>query len=231
MAHSTTSSLKRWPKPVRIVLVRPRLFLSILAGFGVAAVLPLYVSELRGVTRFLVGWDVGVGLYLLLALRMVANSGIADIHREAMRQDEGSFAILLLTIVSAAASVGAMIAWLELATRAEAFAPAGLVLMLLTIILSWSFIQIMFALHYAYQYYSVHDQAGDGLVFPHDPEPTYWDFIYFAFAIGTSTQVSDVEVTSKRIRRTVTAHGIVAFFFNVTVIALTVGLVGDAIQN
>ncbi|MGB6906792.1 MAG: DUF1345 domain-containing protein, partial [Methyloceanibacter sp.] len=124
MAHSKTSSLKRWPKPVRIVLVRPRLFLSILAGFGVAAVLPLYVSELRGVTRFLVGWDVGVGLYLLLALRMVANSGIADIHREAMRQDEGSFAILLLTIVSAAASVGAMIAWLELATRAEAFAPA-----------------------------------------------------------------------------------------------------------
>ncbi|MGB6967629.1 MAG: hypothetical protein WBD76_00005, partial [Methyloceanibacter sp.] len=64
MAHSKTSSLKRWPKPVRIVLVRPRLFLSILAGFGVAAVLPLYVSELRGVTRFLVGWDVGVGLYL-----------------------------------------------------------------------------------------------------------------------------------------------------------------------
>ncbi|MGB6426552.1 MAG: DUF1345 domain-containing protein [Methyloceanibacter sp.] len=231
MAHSTTSSLKRWPKPVRIVLVRPRLFLSILAGFGVAAVLPLYVSELRGVTRFLVGWDVGVGLYLVLALRMVANSGIADIHREAMRQDEGSFAILLLTIVSAAASVGAMIAWLELATRAEAFAPAGLVLMLLTIILSWSFIQIMFALHYAYEYYATHEETGGGLIFPHDPEPTYWDFIYFAFAIGTSTQVSDVEVTSKRIRRTVTAHGMVAFFFNVTVIALTVGLVGDAIQN
>ena len=56
---------------------------------------------------------------------------------------------------------------------------------------------------------------------------TYWDFVYFAFAIGTATQVSDVEISSKRIRRT----GIVSFFFNVMVIALTVGLVGDAIQN
>jgi uncharacterized membrane protein len=66
---------------------------------------------------------------------------------------------------------------------------------------------------------------------PHDPEPTYWDFVYLAFSIGTATQVSDVEISSKRIRRTVTLHGIVSFFFNVTVIALTVGLVGDAIQN
>jgi uncharacterized membrane protein len=69
------------------------------------------------------------------------------------------------------------------------------------------------------------------LIFPGDPEPTYWDFVYLAFSISTATQVSDVEISSKRIRRTVTVHGIVAFLFNVTVIALTVGLVGDAIQN
>jgi uncharacterized membrane protein len=70
------------------------------------------------------------------------------------------------------------------------------------------------------------------LIFPGDPEPTtYWDFVYLSFSIGTATQVSDVEISSNRIRRTVTVHGIVAFFFNVTMIALTVGLVGDAIQN
>lgn len=69
------------------------------------------------------------------------------------------------------------------------------------------------------------------MIFPRDPEPDYWDFVYLAFSIGTATQVSDVEVSSKRIRRTATVHGIVAFFFNVTVIALTVGLVGDAVQN
>ena len=107
----------------------------------------------------------------------------------------------------------------------------GLAFLLLTIMLSWAFIQTMFALHYAHEFYSEHHKTGGGLIFPHDPEPTYWDFVYFAFAIGTATQVSDVEISSKRIRRTVTVHGIVSFFFNVTVIALTVGLVGDAIQN
>ena len=226
-----TTKTRKWPLLLRIVSARPRLFLSILAGFAVGALLPLYVTELRGVTRFLVAWDFGVGLYLILAFWMIAHSGVREIHRQYFAQDEGGFAILVLTIVSACASVGAVFAWLEIATRAETFALPGLVFLLLTIMLSWAFIQTMFALHYAHEFYSEHHKTGGGLIFPHDPEPTYWDFVYFAFAIGTATQVSDVEITSKRIRRTVTVHGIVSFFFNVTVIALTVGLVGDAIQN
>jgi len=222
---------KKWPLPLRIISARPRLLLSILAGFAVGALLPVYVSELRGVTRFLVAWDFGVGLYLILAFWMIAHSGVREIHRQYLAQDEGGFAILVLTIVSACASVGAVFAWLEVATRAETFALPGLVFLLLTIMLYWAFIQTMFALHYAHEFYAEHHKTGGGLIFPHDPEPTYWDFVYFAFAIGTATQVSDVEIVSKRIRRTVTVHGIVSFFCNVTVIALTVGLVGDAIQN
>ena len=90
--------------------------LSILAGLGVVALLPLFDDDLRGVTRFLVGWDVGVGLYLVLALRMIATSTVTHIHRQSLLQDEG-FAILVLTIISAAASVGAVFAWLESAHR------------------------------------------------------------------------------------------------------------------
>ena len=205
--------------------------MSILAGFAVGALLPLYVTELRGVTRFLVAWDFGVGLYLILAFWMIAHSGVTEIHRQSLAQDEGGFAILVLTIVSACASVGAVFTWLEIATRAETFALPGLAFLLLTIMMSWAFIHTMFALHYAHEFYAEHHKTGGGLIFPRDPEPTYWDFVYLAFSIGTATQVSDVEISSKRIRRTVTLHGIVSFFFNVTVIALTVGLVGDAIQN
>lgn len=205
--------------------------MSILAGFAVGALLPLYVTELRGVTRFLVAWDFGVGLYLILAFWMIAHSGVTEIHRQSLAQDEGGFAILVLTIVSACASVGAVFTWLEIATRAETFALPVLAFLLLTIMMSWAFIHTMFALHYAHEFYAEHHKTGGGLIFPRDPEPTYWDFVYLAFSIGTATQVSDVEISSKRIRRTVTLHGIVSFFFNVTVIALTVGLVGDAIQN
>ena len=221
----------KWPLPLRIISARPRLFLSILAGFVVGALLPLYVTELRGVTRFLVAWDFGVGLYLILAFRMIARSGVREIHRQYLAQDEGGFAILVLTIVSACASVGAVFTWLEIATRAETFALPGLAFLLLTIMMSWAFIHTMFALHYAHEFYAEHHKTGGGLIFPRDHKPTYWDFVYLAFSIGTATQVSDVEISSKRIRRTVTLHGIVSFFFNVTVIALTVGLVGDAIQN
>jgi uncharacterized membrane protein len=172
--------------PVRIIVARPRLFLSILAGIAVGVLLPLYVSELRGVTRFLVAWDFGVGLYLILAFWMIAHSGVREIHRQYLAQDEGGFAILLLTIVSACASVGAVFAWLEIATRAETFAAPGLVFLLLTIMLSWAFIQTMFALHYAHEFYAEHDHSktGGGLIFPQDPEPTYWDFVYLAFSMA-----------------------------------------------
>jgi uncharacterized membrane protein len=217
--------------PLRIVMVRPRLLLSLLAGFAVVALLPMLPGDLRGVTRFLVGWDVGVGLYLVLAYWMIANSDLAHIHRQSMLQDEGSFVILVLTVVSAAISVGAVFAWLEMASRAETFTPHGIVLLFFTIVLSWGLIHTMFALHYAHEFYAEHHKNGGGLIFPGDPEPTYWDFVYFAFGIGTATQVSDVEITSKKIRRIVTMHGIVAFFFNVTVIALTVSIAGDAIQS
>jgi uncharacterized membrane protein len=229
MTKASLTTQRRWP--LSILWARPRLLISILVGIAVAVLLPYYFGDLPGVTQFLVSWDVGVGLYLVLAYWMIAHSTVVEIHRQYFLQDEGGLAILVLTIVSAAASVGAVFGWIEMATRAETFSMHGLVLMLLTITLSWAFIHTMFALHYAHEYYAEHQPKGGGLIFPRDHEPDYWDFVYLAFSIGTATSVSDVEVTSKRIRRTVTLHGIVAFFFNVTVIALTVGLVGDAVQR
>jgi uncharacterized membrane protein len=231
MTKASLTTQRKWPMPLRVLLARPRLLVSILIGLCVVALLPLYSEQFRGVTRVLVGWDIGVALYLLLAFWMIATSDVAQIHRQSLAEDEGSFAILVLTIVSAAASVGAVFGWLEYATRAETFTAPGLLFLLVTIMLSWTFIHTMFALHYAHEYYAEHGKRGGGLIFPRDHEPDYWDFVYLAFSIGTATSVSDVEVTSKRIRRTVTLHGIVAFFFNVTVIALTVGLVGDAVQR
>jgi uncharacterized membrane protein len=231
MVKKASAPRSKWPEPVRIVMARPRLFLSILTGIAVGALLPLYFSDLRGVTRLLVGWDVGVALYLMLAFWMIAHSSAGQTHRQSFRQDEGDVAILVGTVVAATASIGAVIAWIEAATRAETFAPASIAFLIVTILLSWAFIHTMFALHYAHEFYGAATKKGGGLIFPHDPEPDYWDFVYLAFSIGTSFEVSDVAITSKRIRRTVMVHGIVSFFFNVTLIALSVGLVGDAIQN
>lgn len=230
MAKTKPEERKR-PYPVRVVVAHPRLFISLAVGVAVAVILPLYVSELRGVTRFLVAWDLGVLFYLALAFWMIAHASALETHQQSPLQDDGGAAILLGTIVAAMASVGAVFSWLESATRAETFAPVGLAFLFVTILLSWAFIHTMFALHYAREFYATNGGKGGGLIFPHCPKPDYWDFVYLAFSIGTSFEVSDVAITSKRIRRTVMVHGIVSFFFNVTLIALSVGIAGDAIQN
>ena len=98
-----------------------------------------------------------------------------------------------------------------------------------TIVLSWVFIHTIFALHYAHDYYGEHGNKQSGLNFPGDDTPDYWDFVYFSLVIGMTAQVSDVAVASKLIRRTVTAHGIVSFFFNVALLALMVNVAASAI--
>lgn len=181
-------------------------------------------------SRLLIGWDSGVALYLALVIVMILRSDPDRVRRESPLQDEGRIAIPILTVTAGMASLGAIIFWLRTATESESIQPGILGLLFMTIVLSWLFIHMMFALHYAHEYYAEHRGQGGGLRFPDGGDPGYWDFIYFAFAIGTATQVSDVAVTSTRIRRTVTAHGMVAFVFNVTMIALTVSIAGDAIS-
>ena len=81
-----------------------------------------------------------------------------------------------------------------------------------TVVLSWAFTHTIFALHYAHGFYGEHLRKS-GLKFPGEGQPDYWDFIYFAFVIGMTFQVSDVAITNKSIRRTVVAHGALSFFF------------------
>jgi uncharacterized membrane protein len=66
-----------------------------------------------------------------------------------------------------------------------------------------------------------------GLIFPRTTSPTIWDFLYFSLVVGLTSQVSDVAVTSKVIRRVVALHGVLSFFFNLTILALTVNMISN----
>jgi len=175
----------------------------------------------------LVGWDVCVALYLVLVSHVMSSCGVEQIRERAAREDEGQKTILVLTVAAALASLGAIVA--ELGSSAgTAQRPAHVGLAALTILLSWAFIHAIFALHYAHEFYD--DTAGGGMAFPGgEAEPDYWDFAYFSFVIGMTSQVSDVAVTSKQIRRTVAAHGVVSFVFNAALLALTVNIAASAI--
>jgi len=212
------------PLLVRIVRIRPRLFISLGIGALVTAVLTLF-TDWRLATRLLVGWDIDVGLYLALVAHLMTRDDVERIRARAAVEDEGQFAILVLTVVAALASVGAIFAELGIGTGRR---PAHVVLAALTILLSWAFIHTIFALHYAHEFYD--EDIGGGLAFPGgDTEPDYWDFVYFSFVVGMTSQVSDVGVTHKEIRRTVAAHGVVSFVFNAALLALTVNIAASAI--
>jgi uncharacterized membrane protein len=185
------------------------------------------LTDWRLATRLLVGWDISAGLYLALVAHMMSVSSIHRIRGRAAREDEGQAAILVLTVTAALASLGAIVAELGSAVGTNR-RPSHVVLAVLTILLSWAFIHAIFALHYAHEFYD--ETEGGGLAFPGgDLEPDYWDFVYFSFVVGMTSQVSDVCITSKRIRRVVTAHGVIAFVFNVALLALTVNIAASAI--
>ena len=214
---------RKLPKPVRVVYARPRTFLSILIGIVAFFLLP---GSLRLVTRLLVGWDIFVTFYLVLAYVMMFRCSPARIKHNAVMEDDGRFLILMVTALGAFASIAAIVFELGASGRS---APQ-LALATVTIALSWAAVHTGFALHYAHDYYR--GVTPGGLQFPsgdqHD-HADYWDFVYFSFVIGMTAQVSDVGVTDKVIRRTATAHGIVSFVFNTALVALMVNIAASAI--
>jgi len=222
------SHRRRLTYPLRVIWARPRLFISAAVGLIVIALLPHAWSI---PTRMLCGWDAGIALYLLLVYRLMARTEAGHIRARAASEDEGRVAILVLTVFAALASLGAILGELgtgQVTGHPVARTPAQLVLATVTIALSWGFIHTIFALHYAHDYYG---DRGDKrcLAFPGGDAPDYWDFVYFSFVIGMTSQVSDVAVASRPMRRTVAAHGIVSFFFNVALLALTVNIAASAI--
>jgi uncharacterized membrane protein len=233
--------LWRW---IRVARARPRLFLAILLGLAIAALAP---SGWRPATRALAGWDTALCVYLAFAFRLMSGCDANHIRRRAAVQDEGRFTILVLVVLSALASLVAILAELSAANRQ----PAQLALAGATILLSWTFMHTIFALHYAHEYYGERAAAkaaekaagkagdagtekagqGGGFSFPQEETPDYWDFMYFSFVIGMTSQVSDVAVTSRPLRRLVAVHGVVSFIFNVTLLALLVNIAAGAISS
>jgi uncharacterized membrane protein len=208
-----------------MLLARPRLFFSVLVGVGVALLLPGTVVQLA-VTRVIVGWNVGAILYLLLALTMMFGSSHEQMRIRAVQEDEGKIAVLLGVVMAALMCIGAIVAELSLVKDLQGPSRyAHVVLAGLTIATSWGFTHTMFALHYAHDYYltAMRGQHG-GLDFPGGQAPDYGDFLYFSLIVGTSAQTADVGLSSRKMRRTCTAHCVLAFFFNTTLLALTINI-------
>jgi uncharacterized membrane protein len=226
-----TRAPRRPPLPIRIARMHDKLVTAALFGVAVAVLTWLAPHALRVPTRLLLGWDVGVALYLYMTVATILPAKVESIRKRAAEQDEGAFTILALSVGTTVASLVAIAMLLADSKHAAgSVAAAQVALAATTILLSWFFMHTIFALHYAHEYYGERrDGIIGGLNFPGDKEPAYWDFLYFSLVIGMTSQVSDVAITSKVIRRMAAVHGVLSFFFNVTVLALTVNIVSNLI--
>lgn len=225
MTQIPVHSDKSKPLLMRLVLARPRLFICFAIGLLTTFWIPETLAQ-RTITKAIIGWNVGACAYLLLAARLMFWSTHERMRTRALQHDEGRILVLVFVVTAALMCIGAIVAQLAVVKDLHGtLRYAHISLAGLTIVTSWAFTQVMFALHYAHDYYvtEVHGEHG-GLEFPGGHPPDYGDFLYFASVIGTSGQTADVSFTSRKMRRTGMVHCILAFFFNTTLVALTINI-------
>ena len=182
-------------------------------GAAIAAALPMALE-----LRVLAGANGFFACYLGLMLNFAQGARADDLRQHAAQEDEGIVFILLLALGSVLVSLTAI--YLVLNGHGAAGA-LPYTLALFGVPLGWAMVHVLAAFHYAHLYYGK-GGAAQGLIFPGVDAPGPWDFLYFAFGIGMTAQVSDVTTTTSAMRRVVVFHAVGSFFYNTVILALAV---------
>lgn len=212
--------------PFRVIAGHARTFAASLVGLASFLVLP---DTLGLAARSILAWDIGAATLLGLAAAMFwAEGDDATMARNAAAQEEGEWTVFAITLTGVAISFAALSTVLGGAKDMPGMQRKLFVAVVAaTLLLSWLVTHVVFALRYAHEYYERVRGAGrveGGLLFPGDLPPDYWDFVYFALVLGMTFQVSDVQITSRKMRRLASVHGLIGFLFNTVIVALTVNI-------
>jgi uncharacterized membrane protein len=175
-------------------------------------------------------WNVFAWTVIVLAWSRILSASAKTSVQTARLQDSARFAIFLFVVFAAVASLASVAI---LIGGAKGLGRKALTEHLLlagtTVVSSWFLIHTVFAMHYAHGYYHDEDEgpgfsSAGGLEFPNEKEPDFLDFAYFSFVIGMTCQVSDVQVSSRGMRRLALVHGLLSFVFNTVILALSINL-------
>jgi len=178
-------------------------------------------------TAVIASWDSFAVVLLALIWISIFASGIDHIRYRARAQDLSKVLIFVFTVGGACCSVFAVVALLA-ASKKGSHLGLHAALSVIAVLASWTLVHTMFALRYAHFYYGEGESPNvhvGGLDFPNDKHPNYLDFAYFSFVIGMTCQVSDVQISAKRLRSLALVHGILSFAFNTVILALTINTI------
>ena len=180
----------------------------------------------------LISWNIAISCYLVLTMRSLWHSDHAHILQRAQQQDASKWLILFLVFLTLVMCFIAIIVEVNLFAQSEFVRMGHFILSITTILCAWFFMHTIFAIHYAHDYYlALQQQQEGGLDFPKTSHPTYPDFLYFSYVIGTSAQTADVSISSQPMRVLNTLHIILAYSFNTTILAICIHLVASFIQH
>lgn len=180
-------------------------------------------------SHILIGWDACALVYVITTWHLFLTADEAEVRRRAAAEDEKPSGILLLVLAAILFSLVAVVAAMLNArsagteTKAITAACAGV-----TLVLSWVVLHSVFTLHYAHRHFGS-GTAKPGFLFPGEPASTYLDFVYLAFSIGATFQVSDNNVLTARLRNLVTAQAVCAYFYNTAVLALGINIIASLV--
>lgn len=187
------------------------------------------IQHLDELTHVMISWDVFSVCMIFMSWVTFSITNSQQIREQAKVQDSSRVLIFITVLISTFASFLAVLLLIISKKEFKSTETLHLITAIAGMLFSWFLIHTIFTFRYAHIFYGDHEDKPDthagGLEFPGDKRPDYLDFAYFSFVLGMTFQVSDVEVTSKRLRRLVMLHGVLSFGFNTIMIALTINVI------
>ena len=184
---------------------------------------------MEALTRIMIGWDIFSLILIGISLGIFLSLCPKEIRVVASYEDASRAVVFSIVVVATLCSLAGVLlllgnkgAWL-LSKGMETF------IYIMGVICSWVLLHVMYTYRYAHCYYGDHEtlkgQIAGGLDIPDEKHPDYIDFAYFSFVIGMTFQVSDIQISSRVIRRIALVHGLLSFLFNTVIVALTINAV------
>ncbi|MCC8409875.1 DUF1345 domain-containing protein [Mucilaginibacter sp. UR6-1] len=208
-----------------------RIYISLLVASGA-----FFIFRAESIPATILTTWIGFALsIIILDWVVIFGAHPREIRKIASLEDSSRTLIFIIVLGAALISLSAIYILLKSTKgHADDEVTANVFLALGAVITSWWLVHTLFTMRYAHIYYDLQADKPDaptGLQFPDEPLPDYLDFVYFSFVVGMTFQVSDVEISSRRIRRLALVHGLVSFVFNTAIVALSINIISGLVSN
>jgi uncharacterized membrane protein len=211
----------------------------LLIGLSVALIIFFLSRKTPPAIQFILIWSSFCFTVLLMLWAIILTTTAAEVRVIAGKQDSSRTIISVFVLFASIVSLFAVIFLMRtLPNPQKAGYSFHVGFAITSVILSWIMIHTIFAIRYAHLYYKIvfeermsQKEHKGGLIFPSDDPPDYFDFAYFSFVIGMTWQVSDIQISSRRIRRMALLHALLSFIYNTVILALTINIISNLIQR